>query len=171
MKDVISYRTPYLDELKKIAKIRNVSLSTITGEIIQDYLHKHQIIKKYDLFHDGRKFLSVAFENIDSENFDKIAEAGANEYAQGAKMSTNDFSLENLLVYFREWIDINNLQLGEFDENDRVRWVVRTNMGQKYNEISANIDKKVLERFGFRCNIESFSDENYELLFLKTKNK
>ncbi len=31
-KEVISYRTKYIDDLKKIAKIRNVSLSTLTGE-------------------------------------------------------------------------------------------------------------------------------------------
>ena len=171
MKDVISYRTPYLDELKKIAKIRNLSLSTITGEIIEDYLHKHQIIKKYDMFHDGRKFLSVAFDYLDPSIFDKIIEAGANEYARGAKMNMNDFSLENLLLYFREWMEINNLQLSEFDENERIRWVCRTKMGKNYNEISANIFKNVLEKFGFMCNLESHSDDGYEIVFLKKKNR
>lgn len=169
--DVISYRTPYLDDLKKISKIRNVSLSTITGEIIRDYLHNHTIIKKYDMFSDGKKFLSAAFENLDSSVFDKVATIGATGCVRGAKMSMNDFSLKNLLNYFRGWIEINNLKLSEFDENERIRWVCETNMGKNYNEICAKCFKMVLENFGFSANVEYICHEDFEMIFLKANNK
>ena len=170
MKNVISYRTDHFEELKKIAKIRNVSLSTFTGEIIQDYLHNRNIIRKYDLFNDGRKFISAAFENLNPSVFDKIATIGANECARGVKMSMNHFSLENLLTYFRGYIEINNLKLSEFDENERIRWLCETQMGKNYNEICANYFKKVLEKFQFSTNIESFDNESFELIFLKKNN-
>lgn len=167
MKDVISYRTPHLDELKKIAKIRNVSMSTITGEIIENYLHNHSLLKKYDMFNDGKKFISAAFENLDPSVFEKVAAAGANECARGARMSMNDFSLNNILTYFREWIEINDLELSEFDENERIRWICQTNMGKNYNEICGNSFKIVLEKFGFRSNLEGSTQEDFEIIFLK----
>ena len=171
LKDVISYRTPYLEDLRKIAKIRNVSLSTITGEIIENYLNEHNNIIRYDLIRDGKKFISSAFQNLDPTVFEKIATIGAKEYARGAKKSINNFSLPNLLVYFRKWIEINKFTLSEFDEGERLRWILETNMGKNYNEISANIFKKALEKFGYSSNIESFTDEDYELVFLKKKIK
>jgi len=169
-KEVISYRTIHLDELKKISKIRNVSLSTFTGEIIHDYLHHRNIIKKYDMLNDGRQFISAAFETLDPSVFDQIATIGANECIRGAKMSMNHFSLENLLTYFREWIEINNLKLSEFDEKERIRWFCETNMGKNYNVIYANCFKKVLQKFGFSAIVESFSKEDFELIFLKKNN-
>ena len=166
-KEVISYRTKHLDELKKIAKIRNVSLSTFTGEIIQDFLHNQKIIKKYDMVYEGRKFISAVFENLDPSAFDKIATIRATEIVRGAKMSMNHFSLENLLSYFREWIKTNNLKLSEFDENDRIRWYCETNMGENYNEICTKYFKKVLEKFGFRTYVDYSNDKDFELIFFK----
>lgn len=170
MKDVISYRTDYLEELKKISKIRNISLSTITGEIIKDFLQNHTIIKKYDLFSDGKKFISAAFENLEPVVFDKIATIGATEFTRAAKMSMNQFSLENLLNYFSGWMELNKLKLSEFDENNRIRWICETKMGKNYNEICANCFKKVFEKFCFCANVESFTDEDFELVFLKKPN-
>ncbi len=170
MKDVISYRTPYLEELRKIAKIRNVSLSTITGEIIHDYLQNHALEKKYDMFYDGKKFLSAAFDNLDPSVFDKIARIGARECARGVKMIMNNFSLQNLLSYFKGWIEINDLELSEFDETERIRWRVETNMGRNYNDICANSFKKVLEGFGYSTIVESNSTEDFEIVFSKYSN-
>lgn len=167
MKDVISYRTPHLDELRKIAKIRNVSVSTITGEIIHDYLHNHTLEKKYDMFNDGKKFLSAAFENLDPSVFDKVAAIGAAECARGAKMTMNNFSLQNLLSYFKGWMEMNGLELSEFDETERIRWRCETNMGKNYNEICANSFKKVLESFGFSTIVESHCTEDFEIVFSK----
>lgn len=167
MKDVICFRTDNLDDLKKIAKIRNVSLSTITGEIIKDYLNNHTIIKKYDMFSDGKKFITSAFENLDPSTFEEISTAGANECARGAKMSMNNFTLQNLLSYFKGWIEINDLQLSEFDENERIRWICKTKMGKNYNQICGNCFKKVLENFGFSSIIDSFNDEFFEIIFSK----
>ena len=167
MKDVISYRTPYLEELRKIAKIRNVSVSTITGEIIHNYLHNHTLEKKYNMFNDGKKFLSSAFESLDPSAFDNITTIGATECARGAKMSMNDFSLQNLLSYFKGWVKINNLKLSEFDETERIRWRCETNMGKNYNNICSNCFKKVLESFGFSTIVESYSNEDFEIVFSK----
>lgn len=169
LKDVISYRTEDLDNLKKIAKIRNVSLSTITREIIQDYFAKHEILDKYYMISDGRSFIASAFENLEPKVFDKIATIDANEFVRGAKMSMNDFSLQNLLSSFTGWVKINNLKLSEFDEEDRIRWICETKMGKNYNEITANSFKKALEIFGFVSNVESFSKDDFELVFLKKK--
>ena len=169
MKDVICYRTSDIDELRKIAKIRNVSLSTITGEIIHEYLQKHTFRQKYDSIRDGRKFISTAFDHLEPSVFDKIATIDAHEFVRGAKMSINDFSLENILSSFRSWIKVNNLKLSEFDENDRIRWVCETKMGKNYNQITAKSFSKVLEEFGFKANLESFCEEDFELIFLKKK--
>lgn len=146
-------------------------MSTITGEIIASYLNDHVNVLKYDMIKDGKKFISSAFETIDPSKFDKISTIGAKEYARSAKMSVNVFSLENLLIYFRKWVEINNLKLSEFDEDERIRWVCETKMGKNYNQISAEIFKKVLDQFGFISNVESFSDEDYEIVFLKKGNK
>ena len=171
MKDVICYRSSNVDELRKIAKIRNVSLSTITAEIIDEYLHKNKFIKKYDTMRDGRKLISSAFENLDPSVFEKLATIDADEFVRGAKMSINDFSLENILSSFRGWIDINKLKLSEFDENERIRWLCETKMGKNYNEITANAFKKALENFGFSSNVEAFSDDDFEIIFSKNKTK
>ena len=82
-------------------------------------------------------------------------------------MSMNHFSLENLLVYFKGWIEMNGLELSEFDENERIRWRCETNMGKNYNEICAKCFKMVLENFGVSTNVESSSHEDFEILFIK----
>lgn len=169
MKDVVCYRSNNIEELRKISKIRNISLSTITAEIIDDYLHNHTLVKKYNMFSDGKKFLSAAFENLEPTVFEKIATIGAAECSRSAKMSMNNFSLENLLDYFRGWIEINNLKLSEFDENVRIRWVCETNMGKNYNKICGNCFEKVLGNFGFSVNIESISYEDFEIIISKQK--
>ncbi len=171
MKGVISYRTDDLDELKKIAKIRNLSLSTLTGQIIHDYLNNHSLIKKYDMFLDGKKFISAAFENLDPAVFDKVIEVGTKECTRGAKKSMNDFCLENLMNYFKGWIESNSLKLSEFDENDRIKWICETNMGEKYNIICVQCFKNVLENFSFNSNINSVGEDDFELIILKKNNK
>ena len=167
LKEVISYRTNDIDALRKIARIRNISLSTITDEIIQDYLIKYKIRSKYDMISDGRKFVATAFEHLDPSVFDEIATIDANEFVRGAKMTLNKFSLENILVSFRGWAKTNNLKLIEFDENDRIRWICETKMGKNYNEITAKAFQKVLEKFGYRTNVESYSSDVFEMIFLK----
>ena len=135
MKDVITYRTNDLDNLKKMAKIRNVSLSTITGEIIREYVHEKMILKNLTTIKNGRKFISAAFNHLDPSVFEKIETIGATEFCRSAKMSMNNFSLDNVLRYIKEWIQSNNFKLSEFDENNRIRWICETNMGKNYNQI------------------------------------
>ncbi len=119
------------------------------------------------MFNDDRKFISVVFENLDPSIFDKIIAIRVNECYRGIKMNMNNFSLENLLTRFREWMEVNNLKLSEFDEEGCIKWLCETNMGKNYNEICAKSFKKVLEEFGIIANVESFNDEYFELSFLK----
>lgn len=145
-------------------------MSTITGEIIKDFLHNHTILKKYDLFSDNKKLISTAFENLESTVLDKLVTIGVMEYTRGVKMSMNQFSLENVLNYFSGWIELNQLKLSVFDENERIRWICETKMGKNYNEICVNCFKIVLEKFGFHANVESFTNEDFEIIFLKKLN-
>src|SRR3990170_5390852 len=107
MTSVISFRTTASEELKKIAKKKNISLAGVSAEIIENYVRSSHLISKYEMFNDGRKFIVSAFDNVVPSAFDKISEIGARECIRGAKMAMNEFTLENLLMYFRGWIELN----------------------------------------------------------------
>ena len=72
MNNVITYRTDRIEELKKLAKEKKISLSRLTSTLIHDYLEHQIITKNFKMFCSGEKSLSVAFENLDKQTLEKI---------------------------------------------------------------------------------------------------
>jgi len=93
MTDVLSYRTDKIEELKKLAKEKNVSLSQLSSDIIEEYLEFELLTSKYKMHRDSEKLISYIFEFLDESAMEKIIDFCTNEVVISIKTMTNDFSI------------------------------------------------------------------------------
>ena len=141
---VISYRTERIEELKKLAKEKDVSLSTLTSVIIGEYLDFHIMTENYKMLRLGRKAVSTAFENLDKQALEKVIKVASEEISKSVKTVITEPSLENLFPLVRKWFKYNDFDLKEFDETDTIKLVCKTNMSKNFNEyISKTLVKMV----------------------------
>lgn len=141
---VISYRTERIEELKKLAKEKDVSLSTLTSVIIGEYLDFRIMTENYKMLRLGRKAVSTAFENLDKQALEKVIKVASEEISKSVKTVITEPSLENLFLLVRKWFKYNEFDLKEFDETDTIKLVCKTNMSKNFNEyISKTLVKMV----------------------------
>ena len=149
MTDVITYRTERIEDLKKLAKEKGVSLSALTSEIIGDYLDHRSITENYKMIGSGRKAVSTAFENLDKQGLEKVIKVAAEEASKSIKTVINEFSLENLLPLMRKWFKYNEFDLKEFDETNTIKLVCKTNMSKNFNEYISKTFVKIANLFDY----------------------
>ena len=149
MTQVISYRTDRIDDLKKLAKEKDVSLSNLTSEIIHDYLDHQIITKNFKMFCSGEKALSAAFENLDKKTLEKVIKIATKEAANSIKIMTDEFSFENISSIIRKWFKYNKFDLKEFHEKDTIKLVCKTNLSKNFNEYISKVTVNIINQFGY----------------------
>ena len=149
MTHVITYRTDRIEDLKKLSKEKKISLSSLTSEIINDYLEYWIITKNFKMFCSGEKALSVAFENLDKQTLEKVIKIATNEATNSIKTMTNEFSLENISSIVRKWFKYNKFDLREFHEEDTVKLVCKTNLSKNFNEYISKVTTSIINQFGY----------------------
>jgi len=74
MTDVITYRTEKGEELKKLAKERNVSLSQLTNDIINNYFEYFDLRQSMDKFTGISEMISFSFSLISESDIRKTTD-------------------------------------------------------------------------------------------------
>ena len=168
MNNVITYRTDRIEELKKLAKEKKISLSRLTSTIIHDYLEHQIITKNFKMFCSGEKALSVAFENLDKQTLEKIIKIATKEATNSMKTMTNEFSFENISSIIRKWFKHNKFELKEFHETNTVKWVCKTNLSKNLNEYISKVTVNIINQFGY-SGISSNEDDIIQIKISKQK--
>ncbi len=105
MTDVISYRTDKGEELKKLAKERNVSLSELTNDIVNYYFEFFDLRTKMGIFKASSETISHCFSLISESDIHKSTDLGCQVISRYVKTITTDFSLENLIKIIGEVLE------------------------------------------------------------------
>ena len=165
---VITYRTDRIEDLKKLAKEKEISLSSLTSTIIHDYLEHRIIAKNFKMFCSGEKALSVAFENLDKQTLEKVIKIATKEAANSVKIMTNEFSFENILSIVKKWFKYNEFDLKEFYEKDTVKLICKTNLSKNFNEYISKVTVNIINQFGYD-GISSNEDDMIQIKISKQK--
>lgn len=168
MNNVITYRTDRIEDLKKLAKEKEISLSSLTSAIIHDYLEHQIITKNFKMFCSGEKALSVAFENLDKKTLEKVIKIATKEVANSIKTMTDEFSFEGIISIIRKWFKYNEFDLREFHEKDTIKLVCKTNLSKNFNEYISKVTVNIINQFGYD-GISSNEDDIIQIKISKPK--
>ena len=169
MTEVISYRTEKIEELKKIAKARNVSLSQLSSDIVDEYLEFKELTTKYRMHKDSEKLISHVFELLDESSIEKIIEAYVEEHVDTIKTVTNDFSMPSILNLAKTWTKFNDIPIEEFSEESYLKLVCKNNMSLNWNKMIAKSWIKIFENFGHSGTEDLFKEGMFSVKISKQK--
>jgi len=169
MTDVISYRTDKGEELKKLAKERNVSLSELTNDIVNYYFKFFNLRKKMGMFKGSTEMMSFCFSLISESDILKTTDLLSKMIARYVKTITNDFSLENLIKIFLNYYDYNHFTYSQFDETDYIKIVCKNPMTRNWNKYAARGISKFFTDFGFAAVENSSEDQLHSYKISKQK--
>jgi len=169
MTDVLSYRTDKIEQLKKLAKEKNISLSQLSSEIIDEYLQFYALTQKFDMYRDSKEMISFCFELIDKSDLDKVVALASKGDIQTIKTMIQEYSFENITDVIRSWYQFNNFKVEEFDQDGSLKFVCKNNMSENWNTVIATELVAVYKYFGYDGVIESKEKGLFDFKILKQK--
>ncbi|MBA4719403.1 MAG: hypothetical protein HRO68_10030 [Nitrosopumilus sp.] len=156
--------------LEKIAAGLNYLVSELVTEKISDFLNLYVFTNKFYMIRDTKKTVSKHFELTSDSVLKILSKIDADEVTQSFKTMTNDFSFEKITkVFVRTWFKFNDLELNEFDENTKIKFVCKNTMSKNWNTHQANVFVKIYKNFGFNGTV--ITTETNLLIFKVSKTK
>ena len=169
MNNVITYRTNRVEDLKKLAKEKGISISNQTSKIVDDYLGYHLLTTKLDMYRDSKRMLSACFDLLDEVALYKLAKIIVEDAVQSIKTMTNDLSLPTIFKQVNNWFKINNFILDEFDQGEHIKIVCKNVMGKNWNIYAANGLVGIFASFGYAGTVDSTEKGFFSVKILKKK--
>jgi hypothetical protein len=169
MTDVISYRTDKGEELKKLAKERNVSLSELTNDIVNYYFEFFNLRKQMGMFKGNTEMMSYCFSLISESDILKTTDLLSKVISRYVKTITTDFSLANLIKIILNYYDYNHFKYSEFDETNYIKIVCKNSMPKNWNKYAARGLSKFFSDFGFAAVEDSSEDQLHSYKISKQK--
>ena len=169
MTDVLSYRTDKIEQLKKLAKKGNISLSQLSSDIIDEYLQFYVLTQNYDMYRDSKETISLCFELLDESDIDKIVAFSIKGDIQSIKTIIQEYSFENITYWVRTWYKFNNFKVEEFDQGESLKFVCKNNMSENWNIMIAGNIVGIYKYFGYDGVIESKEKGLFGYKILKQK--
>ena len=126
-----------IDELKKISKVRNISLNTLVSQLFRHYLEIERVYDKFDWVKVSKSTLNVALKKFTNEEIEIIGKQIALEFAiDFILVKWGDVSEQNILefikIYFKEnsW---GNCKI--FTESNGIIITIQHKMGKKASKL------------------------------------
>ncbi len=126
-----------IDELKKISKVRNISLNTLVSQLFRHYLEIERVYDKFDWVKVSKSTLKVALKKFTNEEIEIIGKQIALEFAiDFILVKWGDVSEQNILefikIYFKEnsW---GNCKI--FSESNGIVISIQHKMGKKASKL------------------------------------
>jgi hypothetical protein len=126
-----------IDELKKISKVKNISLNTLVSQLFRHYLEIERVYDKFDWVKVSKSTLKVALKKFTSEEIEIIGKQIALEFAiDFILVKWGDISEQNILefikIYFKEnsW---GNCKI--FTESNGIIITIQHKMGKKASKL------------------------------------
>jgi len=128
-----------IDELKKISKVKNISLNTLVSQLFRHYLEIERVYDKFDWVKVSKSTLKVALKKFTNEEIEIIGKQIALEFAiDFILVKWGDVSEQNILefikIYFKEnsW---GNCKI--FTESNGIIITIQHKMGKKASKLFA----------------------------------
>jgi hypothetical protein len=126
-----------IDELKKISKVKNISLNTLVSQLFRHYLEIERVYDKFDWVKVSKSTLKVALKKFTNEEIEIIGKQIALEFAiDFILVKWGDVSEQNILefikIYFKEnsW---GNCKI--FTESNGIIITIQHKMGKKASKL------------------------------------
>ena len=169
MTDVVSYRTEKIDKLKKIAEQKNISLSQLSSDIIDDYLEFSLLVENYPMMRISKKLFSYSFSFFDDSELEKLIDFASKEANQTVKTIVSDYSLPNILLIVRTWFKYNDLKLQEFDETSSFKFVCKNENSLNWNKFITGCLLRLFKSFGYSGSLNSVEEGFFSISIVKNK--
>ena len=100
MTDVISYRTDNIEQLKKLADVKGVTLASLSSKIVEDYLNYFQRIQERKFIAMPREMVFVMYDIMDELNFEKLIEFTIKWASTDLKMAIHKPDLDSIFFVY-----------------------------------------------------------------------
>ncbi len=168
MTDVVTYRTEKMEQLKKLAKEKNVSISQLTGDIVNYYFEFYDLRNTKPL-KASSEMISFCFSLLSESDLQKTTDLVNKEITRFVKTITTDFSLENMLKLIRNYYKYNHFEFSEFDETDHIKIACKNPMSRNWNKNAVTGLSKFLNDIGLATVVDSSDDRFHSYKISKQK--
>jgi hypothetical protein len=143
----IRMQKSHIDELKKISKIKNISLNTLVSQLFRHYLEIERVYEKFDWVKVSKSTLTVALKKLSYDEITVIGKHMALEFGiDFILVKWGDVSEQNILefikIYFKEnsW---GNCKI--FSESNGIIISVQHKMGKKASKLFSVLIETLFE--------------------------
>ncbi len=157
MTDAVTYRTERMEQIKKLAKERDVSVSQLTGDIV-NYYFEFLDLRNAIPFKGSNEMISFCFSLLSESDLQKTIDLASHEISRFVKTVTIDFSLENMIKIILNYYRYNHFKFSEFDETDYIKIVCNNPMSRNWNKNAVKGLCIFLNEIGF-ATVEDSSDD------------
>jgi len=168
MTDVVTFRTEEMEQLKKLAKEKNVSISQLTGDIVNYYFEFYDLRNTKPL-KASSEMISFCFSLLSESDLQKTTDLVNKEITRFVKTITTDFSLANMIKIILNYYKYNHFKFSEFDETDYIKIVCENPMSRNWNKNAVTGLSKFLNDIGFATVVDSSDDGLHSFKISKQK--
>jgi len=168
MTDAVTFRTEKMEQLKKLAKEKNVSISQLTGDIVNYYFEFNDLRNAKPL-KASSEVISFCFSLLSESDLQKTTDLVNKEITRFVKTITTDYSLENMLKLIRNYYKYNHFEFSEFDETDHIKIICNNPMSSNWNKNAVTGLSKFLNDIGLATVVDSSDDRFHSYKISKQK--
>jgi hypothetical protein len=148
----ITFRIPskLLNELRREADKKQVSLNTLTNQIFTDYIVWHTYAKQTGLFYVPKPLISRTVNELTEEQLSSIAkEAVKDKLKDLALLIRDEFTASSFLDMTEDWVRISDFSYKrEIVEDGRInRFIIQHDLGKNYGFLLKEMYRFALENF------------------------
>src|SRR3954453_7936304 len=124
-----------LGELRNEAEQKMESLNTLSNQVLKSYIQWHKPATKSGSFYIQKPVMVKLLEYLSDEQIAEVAELSVNSHIKDTvTMITGEFTSWSYLNSFRIWLDLSNFSyVCDKNDNDYERYVIKFDMGKKFN--------------------------------------
>ena len=165
------------DKLEEEALKKGLSITTLAGNILEDYAEKKSLKEERGDLMVGKKILSHLLEcgnnpkhantNDNEHYYDNMltsnTDKAASEILAEWRLQTDILDLKEFHKRILGWHNLNKLRIKCFDINEHVRYVIKHDMGLSWSEFNCMMYCKMLEKIGVPVTTSEFDGISYSI--------
>ena len=171
MTGVISYRTDLFEALKKLAKSKGVTISTLTSSIVENYLNYYQSTEERNFIAMPRDMLSLIYDSLKESQFDEIIQLTTEGAVRDIKLNFHVITHESIGKYIQAWFDHNGFSLKTLEVDNQIKYACRNDMGKNWNLITSKILVTIFDAFSFKGNVDDARNRFFSIKINERKSK
>ena len=156
---------PIFDKLEIEAQRKGLTITSLTGNILEDYVNKRTLKEERGDVTIGKQVLRYIIEDNNSEQdeMESNIEKASNEILAEWKLQTSNLTFNEFDKRICEWHNLNKLRIRSFYDNKHVRYVIKHDLGYHWSEFQCKMYCKILEKLDKMIVSSSFDDLSFTI--------